>query len=285
MIAQPFCQIQKKTKSLTFSYYMIIFVLMKNAALSQGIIALYVLILIPFFGGLFLTASIAYKNIVNKKSTSLVQKSNEVLAVQPSPSPSATVMPTVKPKINPAPSGTPTPKPSPAVGGANISTSNQTQNQSSNNNIVPNQNNQRPVPTVGPSASPVYAPPASPSPSPSPSANNTGSLTVDKNSFNVTLSRKEAPIGSGSVYGSGVTLTSQGAKGFFVAENSDSRGFGLFEQTGGMSLGSSVNIRSYIALSKSNGTYSSSATIKWYDSNNQLNDDGPSVSYTITLTD
>jgi len=116
---------------------------------------------------------------------------------------------------------------------------------------------------------------------PTPPSNTSGTITVSTNSVNVTLSRANAQYGL--IYGSGFTITSQGATGWQIHYNEGTSGQGFYESSGGINPGSSSTIRSYINANKSNGTYTGSAVVE-YNKNGSWQA-GPTVSYSITLTD
>lgn len=108
-----------------------------------------------------------------------------------------------------------------------------------------------------------------------------GTLTVDKTDVNVTLKRSNQS--SGFIYGSGFTITSQGADQWSIYNNESTQGQGFNEASGGISPGSSSAIHTYINTNKPNGTYTGSVTVKYQK--NGTDGNGPTVSYTITLTD
>jgi hypothetical protein len=109
-----------------------------------------------------------------------------------------------------------------------------------------------------------------------------GTISADKTSVEVTLSRANAQYGL--VYGPGFTITSQGATGFLIYNNTITQGQGFYEASGGISPNTSMNIRTYVNTNKPNGVYTGNSTLKyqkdgvWYASNYV-------ISYTITLTD
>ena len=71
-----------------------------------------------------------------------------------------------------------------------------------------------------------------------------GTITVDKTNVSTSLSRINAQ--SGFIYGDGFTITSQGATGWLIYNNEPTQGQGFYESSGGISPGSSSNIRTYI---------------------------------------
>ena len=105
---------------------------------------------------------------------------------------------------------------------------------------------------------------------------------MDNNSVTVTLSKANAQFGT--VYGSGFTITSQGATGFSVHKNDAAVGVGFEGLSGGITPGSSSSIKIFINTDKSNGTYAGSATV-YYTKNGTDYVAGPTATYSITLTD
>lgn len=139
-------------------------------------------------------------------------------------------------------------------------------------------------PQVQPTATwkPLILSTHTPTPQPtSAPAQASGGVSVSTTSVSVTLSKAQQD--NGLIYGSGFTITSQGATGFQIKDSVPTQGQGFYETSGGMSNGSSSSVRSYISPNKGNGTYSGSVVVQ-YQSNGSWTD-GPTVSYTITLTD
>lgn len=132
-----------------------------------------------------------------------------------------------------------------------------------------------PFPSAGNQNNPLLTTPTA-----QPTSNSSGTITVDTTSVNITLSRTNAQYGL--VYGSGFTVTSQGATGFQVHYNEPTQGQGFSTSSGGMTAGSSSTIKSYINVNKSNGIYTGSAVIEYMKDGSWLA--GPTVSYSITLT-
>lgn len=112
--------------------------------------------------------------------------------------------------------------------------------------------------------------------------NQSGGITVDKTRVEVYLSRADAQYGL--VYGPGFTITSLGAIGWQIHYNEPTQGQGFYDSSGGIIPGSSYDVRTYINTNKSNGVYTGSAVVEyWYNDN--IFQKGPTVYYTITLTD
>ncbi|QQG40778.1 MAG: hypothetical protein HYV37_00435 [Candidatus Levyibacteriota bacterium] len=109
----------------------------------------------------------------------------------------------------------------------------------------------------------------------------TSGISVDTNSVNVNLARVNAQ--DGLIYGPGFTITSSGATGWQIKYNQPTQGQGFYESSGGINSGSSATIRTYINTNKPNGIYTGSAIIQYYQYSSWH--DGPTVQYTITLTD
>lgn len=118
------------------------------------------------------------------------------------------------------------------------------------------------------------------SPSPTISTDTSGTITVSTTSVNVTISRSGS---TGSLYGSGFNIISQGATGWSLYNNDGTSGQGFYETSGGITPGGSQNIRTYINSNKTNGVYSGSYLVKY--SKNGTWQSGPTVTYSITLTD
>lgn len=110
---------------------------------------------------------------------------------------------------------------------------------------------------------------------------NQGGITVDKTRVEVYLSR--ADVQYGLVYGPGFTIISQGATGWQIRYSEPTQGQGFYESSGGITPGATAAIRSYININKPNGIYTGSAIVQYYQNNSWQN--GPTVYYTITLTD
>lgn len=127
-------------------------------------------------------------------------------------------------------------------------------------------------------SNPTITPIVTPTPTPVPTG-----ITVSTNSVNVTLSRSNGT--GGFVYGTGFTITSIDSRGFGIYNNEPTSGQGFNEASGGLQLGGSFPIHTYIALSKANGTYTSNVTVKYLSSDNSTWISGPTVSYSITLVD
>ena len=123
--------------------------------------------------------------------------------------------------------------------------------------------------------------PGSATPTPTPVNNTSGTITVSTNSVNVTLSRANAQ--NSLIYGTGFTVTSQGAIGWSIHYSEPTSGQGFYESSGGMIPGGSTNIRTYINTNKTNGEYTGSAVV-FYDKDGSWQS-GPTVTYTINLTD
>jgi len=107
-----------------------------------------------------------------------------------------------------------------------------------------------------------------------------GTIVVDKTSVVVTMDAKHTI--TDLIYGPGFSITSEGATGFQIKYNEPTSGQGFDISSGGISPNQTVNIRSYINANKPNGIYTGSAIVQyskdgWFD--------GPTVTYTITLTD
>lgn len=128
-------------------------------------------------------------------------------------------------------------------------------------------------------APPTPTPTSADVPTATPTPNDT--LSLSSNSINITLSRANAQYGL--IYNNGFTITSQGASSWQIKYNEPTQGQGFYESSGGISTGSSINIRAYINSNKPNGTYTGSATVDYYK--NSTWHTGPTVNYSITLTD
>lgn len=218
------------------------------------------------------------------------ESSNKVLPIvykMATPTPSLTATPTVtlkyKPVVSKVLSPTLTEKP------IQTTTSTSTNNNSPNNSN--SQNNPQPT-MIQSTAIPQTAAPTIIIPTPTtyqitPTATPTPMFTqssegvsVDKTSVTANFSRTNAD--NGLIYGSGFTITSHGATGFLVWQNS--QGVGFYEASGGLTSNSTQTIRTYINPNKPNGTYTGSAIVKYTDSNNTEHD-GSTVNYSITLSD
>ena len=109
-----------------------------------------------------------------------------------------------------------------------------------------------------------------------------GTIKLDKTDVNVTLRRDPNTVSS-LVYGPGFTITSEGASGFQIKYNEPTQGQGFDLSSGGMTPNMVVTVRTYINTNKPNGIYSGSAVVQY--SKNGVWSDGPTVTYTINLTD
>lgn len=108
-----------------------------------------------------------------------------------------------------------------------------------------------------------------------------GTIIVDKTSIVETLDKSDAQYGL--VYGEGFNITSTGATGWQIHYNEPTQGQGFYDSSGGITPGSSYHVRSYLNASKPVGTYTGSAVVEYYKNGKWL--PGPTVTYTLTLTD
>lgn len=118
-------------------------------------------------------------------------------------------------------------------------------------------------------------------PSPTPTTVPTEPITVSASNISATLSRSSAQ--NGMIYAPGMTITSNSAHGFQIKYNEGTQGQGFETSSGGMSPGSSTQVRIYINPNKPNGTYAGSAVVEY--SKDGSWHAGPTVSYSITLVD
>jgi len=108
-------------------------------------------------------------------------------------------------------------------------------------------------------------------------------ISVNTDSVVVTLDRSNADAQSRLVFGPGFTIKSNGASGWAIKYSAPTSGQGFYESSGGIRPGSTNTIRTYINTNKSDGIYVGQATVQYFQDNKWQ--DGPSVKYTITLTD
>jgi hypothetical protein len=109
-------------------------------------------------------------------------------------------------------------------------------------------------------------------------------VTVSPLSVNVTLSRAKATAGTGLVFGNGPVITGVQTSGFEVYDNQPTQGQGFYISSGGITAGQHVNVETYMNLNKPNGTYTGTATLKYDVTSSQQWADGPTLKYTIHLT-
>ncbi len=107
-------------------------------------------------------------------------------------------------------------------------------------------------------------------------------ISVSSTSVVVTISRSGSPAGT-LAYGSGFTITNKGATGFQIKYNEPTQGKGFYLGSGGLQPNASVNVPTYINTNNPNGTYTGSAIVQYNNGTTWVN--GPTVSYTIQLTD
>jgi hypothetical protein len=107
-----------------------------------------------------------------------------------------------------------------------------------------------------------------------------GTLTVDKTHVVETLSKANAQ--SGFIYGSGLNITSQGATAYLVRGSPS--GIGFYNTSGGITPGTTSSISTYANANKENGTYTGTVTVE-YQKNGSSYTVGPTVTYSITVTD
>lgn len=108
-------------------------------------------------------------------------------------------------------------------------------------------------------------------------------LTATPLSVNVTLHRANAGA-SGLIMGNGMVINDLKAGGYEFKYSAPTQGQGFYQSSGGLMPGHSVQIESYINASKPNGTYQGSAVLQYYNSQTSQWVDGPTVLYSITLT-
>lgn len=193
------------------------------------------------------------------------------LVVYHSPVPSSTssaeinntakkVIPSMKVSASTKPSTTLAPSPT------NSNNSNNSTNQNTNSN-----NNQSANTSTSPSSTPA------PIESTAPEA-----FSVNKTSVTSTIKRNGKTTGMG--FGDGITATSNTSYGYSVANDQGQSGVGLESGSTGLLPGQSRNILTFITFDKPNGTYTGTNTITYYDENSKSHT-GPTINYTITLTD
>lgn len=110
----------------------------------------------------------------------------------------------------------------------------------------------------------------------------TNYLTVSPKSVSVTLSKAKAS--GGLVYGKGPVVTGVQSTSFDVYPNQPTQGQGFYISSGGIGAGQSTNIQTYMNTNKPDGVYTGTATLQYYVSALQKWENGPTLSYTITLT-
>jgi hypothetical protein len=108
-------------------------------------------------------------------------------------------------------------------------------------------------------------------------------LTVTPFAANVTLHRSSANP-SGLIMGNGLVISDLKAGGYEFKYNEPTQGQGFYQSSGGLVPGHSVQIQTYINSNKPNGTYQGSAILQYYNSQTAQWVDGPTVTYSITLT-
>lgn len=110
----------------------------------------------------------------------------------------------------------------------------------------------------------------------------TNYLTVSPKKVSITLSKTQAS--GGLVYGSGPIIKGVQSTSFNVYNNQTTQGQGFYISSGGISAGQSTNIQTYMNVNKPDGVYTGTATLRYYVSALQKWENGPTLSYTITLT-
>jgi hypothetical protein len=108
-------------------------------------------------------------------------------------------------------------------------------------------------------------------------------LTVAPLSVNVTLHRSNANP-SGLILGTGMTISDLKAGGYEFRYAARTVGQGFYQSSGGLVPGHSVKINAYINKTNPNGTYRGTAILQYYNSQTAQWIDGPTVLYSITLT-
>lgn len=110
----------------------------------------------------------------------------------------------------------------------------------------------------------------------------TTGISVDKTAVTATLSR--AIVGSdGLIKGPGFTLTSYGATSWSLFNSTFASGQGFSPTGGGIVPGSSLVVNTFVNSNKPNGIYTGSYVLEYIQ--NGVTVTGPTISYSITLTD
>jgi hypothetical protein len=107
-------------------------------------------------------------------------------------------------------------------------------------------------------------------------------IDVQPLSANETLSRANAVYGL--IYGQGITITGKQSTSFQIKYNEPTQGQGFYTSSGGIGVGQTVKVQSYVNSNKPNGTYSGSAIVQYYNSKGVWTN-GPTVTYSLNLTD
>ncbi len=174
-----------------------------------------------------------------------------------------------------------------------------------------------PTPTPSPVTTPTIIPISSPTPSPTPSESSTSTTTSttlptptptptpSQTSTNSTYTSSDGAISvnttyveqtlsrSGSLYGSGFTITNTSATGFDLILKSGPSAYGqlpvyheligFYESSGGLTPGIPQNVRVHIDPHLSTGWYTGSYTLKYLKNGSWVT--GPDISWKITVTE
>jgi len=112
----------------------------------------------------------------------------------------------------------------------------------------------------------------------------TNYITVTHKDITETLSKAKATAGTGLVFGKGPVLTGVQSGQFDVYPNQPTQGQGFYTSSGGIGAGDTVDVQTYMNTNKPDGVYTGSATLQYYVSALQKWENGPTLTYTITLT-
>lgn len=200
---------------------------------------------------------------------------------------------TQTPRITSKPSTSTLPKKTQSVSPTKTqspATQNNQTSQSSNNTQTSNTNNNTSNPTQTVKATTNKTPTPTPTVtySPTPTATQTaqtnGTIKVSTTSVTQTVSRSQ--ISGGYIALTGFTMTSEGATQFNILNISSEKAVTTNGTSGGgIQPGASIGIQMHLhAYRASNGTFTETQQI-YYTKDGSTNLPGPTVTYTVTLTD
>jgi hypothetical protein len=110
-------------------------------------------------------------------------------------------------------------------------------------------------------------------------------VTLSRSNPNYALmSRDKSAYATDLLYGRGFTITDKTATSFEIRNTLPTQGVGLYESSGGLTPGHTVNIHTYASKVTADGTYTGSATLFYYAPDQKTWVSGPTVAYAITLT-